>query len=159
MTVRRYRSGSILAFIASSLLCSMAQADEQRELNLEQQPLADALKSVANEFDLEIAFFSDTTNGIEAVPLAGNYTHEQAFDALLGDTALEYTQLDNGTVIVRTKDQGGASDSKNLNPGPILMAQNTSQTSTSTETSKTAKSETDDVEQNVVDEIIVKKEL
>lgn len=124
MTTRCNPLSFVLAIIASSLLCATAHADDQRELNLEQQPLADALKSVANEFDLEIAFFSDTTDGIDAVPLAGNYTQDQAFDALLDDTSLEYEQLDNGTVVVRVKDERGASDSKNLTPQPVLMAQN-----------------------------------
>ena len=151
MTIRRYRSGSILAFIASSLLCSMAQADESRELNLDQQPLADALKSVANEFDLEIAFFSDTTNGIEAVPLAGNYTQEQAFDALLGDTVLEYTQLDNGTVVVRAKGQGGDSDSGNVSQQPVMMAQNQSSQAQTTISGRSSEGGTSIVTGNVID--------
>lgn len=124
MTIRCYPLSCLLAIIAVSFMCATAHADDQRELNLEQQPLADALRSVANEFDLEIAFFSETTNGIDAVPLAGDYTQAQAFDALLDDTSLEYEQLDNGTVVVRAKESGGDSDSKNLSPASILMAQN-----------------------------------
>lgn len=124
MTTRCYPFSCLLTILVASLMCVTAHADDQRELNLEQQPLADALRSVANEFDLEIAFFSDTTDGIDAVPLAGDYTQAQAFDTLLDDTSLEYEQLDNGTVVVRAKDSRGDSDSKNSSPAPVLMAQN-----------------------------------
>ena len=120
--------------IASLLVIPYATADDSRELKVDEQPLSDALKIIANEFGVDIAFFPEATDGLDSIALAGSYTSGEAFDALLEDTELEYQALDNGTVVVRAKNQGGTSDSKNSSPAPILMAQNTtsqSQTSTS----------------------------
>ena len=137
MNAIRSRTAGAFAAIAGSICFSIfstnVNADSSRELNLDEQPLADSLKNVADEFGLEIAFFSDTTEGLEAVPLTGNYTSVQAFDALLDDTSLEHRQLDNGTVVVRRKQERGDSDSKNLSPVPVMIAQNAHQT-TRTET-------------------------
>lgn len=117
--------------IASLLETPYATADDSRELKVDEQPLSDALKIIANEFGVDIAFFPEATDGLDGLALAGRYTSGEAFDALLEDTELEYQALDNGTVVVRAKNQGGASDSKNMSPSPILMAQNqTSRTQT-----------------------------
>ena len=100
------------------------KADDSRELEIHEQPLSDSLKIVADEFGLDIAFFPEATEGLESTALAGSYTSDEAFNALLDDTALEYEQLDNGTVVVRAKDERGARDSKNLSRQTVLMAQN-----------------------------------
>ena len=116
--------------IASLLAATHATADDSRELKVDEQPLSDALKIIANEFGVDIAFFPEATDGLDGIALVGSYTSGEAFDALLEDTKLEYQALDNGTVVVRAKNQGGDSDSKNLSPAPILIAQNqTNQTS------------------------------
>ena len=129
-------------------------ADDSRELEIHEQLLSDSLKIVADEFGLDIAFFPETTDGLESTALAGNYTSDEAFDALLDDTSLEYEKLDNGTVVVRAKDQRGVSDSKNSTPQPILMAQN------QTSPTQTTNSRTDDDDEPadqdaVTDEIVV----
>lgn len=109
--------------VLSLLAASLALAADSRELDIHRQLLSDSLKSVADEFGFDIAFFSETTAGLESGALAGNYTWAEAFDALLGDTDLEYTRLNNGTVVIRTKD-GGSSEAGNPRPAssPMPMA-------------------------------------
>ena len=109
--------------VLSLLAASLALAADSRELDIHRQLLSDSLKSVADEFGFDIAFFAETTEGLESGALAGNYTWAEAFDALLGDTDLEYTRLNNGTVVIRTKD-GGSSEAGNLRPAssPMPMA-------------------------------------
>lgn len=107
--------------VSSLLVASLAFAERySRDLDIHRQLLSDSLKSVANEFGFDIAFFSQTTEGMESGALAGNYTWQEAFDALLGDTELEYTRLNNGTVVIRTKN-GGSSDVGNSRPASSRM--------------------------------------
>ena len=103
---------------------AIAQEADERELVIAEQALPDSLKFVADEFGLQLAFFSAVVEDFEAPALNGSYTQDQALEALLAETVLEYGYIDNGTVVVRTKDQGGNSDSGNASPAPILMAQN-----------------------------------
>lgn len=123
--------------IAHLMAVPLSFADDGRELKLEQQPLSESLKSVADAFGLDIAFFPETTAGLNGVALAGNYTSQQALDALLDDTDLEHTQLDNGTIVIRARNSAGQSNGESngvsggsSNPGnasatpnPILLAQ------------------------------------
>ncbi len=125
----------LLVTLASLFAMPIAFADDSRELQLDEQPLSDSLKTVADEFGLDIAFFSETTEGLEGIALAGNYTPVQAFDALLGNTDLKFTQLDNGTVVVRAVEEGEAAPGKaQPTPSPILMAQVSANQSTAAPT-------------------------
>ena len=102
-------------------------AEDSCELDVERQSLSDSLKSVADEFGFDIAFFSEATKGLEGVPLAGTYTSSEALNALLNDTALEYTKLDNGTVVVYEKQDEGQRPGDHLPvTGTNLIAQNPS---------------------------------
>ncbi len=131
-------------------------ADDSRELEIHEQPLSDSLKIVADEFGLDIAFFPEATEGLESTALAGSYTSDEAFDALLDDTELEYQALDNGTVVVRAKDQRGASDSKNLTLQTVLMAQNrTTQVQTLTEAALAPAQATEQEVEEELENIIV----
>ena len=117
-------------FIATSILLfvltpAWAQETSDVELNIAEQPLSSSLREVADSFDLTIAFYSDSTDGLEAPALDGDFTSEAALDTLLADTNLEYTFINDSSVAVRpVADQRGASDSKNSPPQPVLMAQN-----------------------------------
>ena len=53
--------------------------------------MSSALKAVAQEFGLQIAFYSESTDGIDAPALRGRYTSEQALAELLDDTSLEHS--------------------------------------------------------------------
>ena len=106
---------------------SLAQDVTEAELNIAEQPLSSSLREVADSFDLTIAFYSESTDGVEAPALNGQYTSEAAFDRLLANTDLEYRFISDSSVAVRpvaaVSDQGGDSDPKNLRMQSVLMAQ------------------------------------
>ncbi len=114
------------AFLIVALTPISAQEPSDVELNIAEQPLSSSLREVADNFDLTIAFYSESTDGLEAPALDGDFSSEAALDTLLADTNLEYTFINESSVAVRpVADERGASDSKNLNgPTPVLMAQN-----------------------------------
>ena len=133
-------------FISTSFLFvafapAWAQESSDVELNIAEQPLSTSLREVADSFDLTIAFYSESTDGLEAPALDGDFTSEAALGTLLADTNLEYTFINDSSVAVRpvATEERGASDSKNLTPAPVLMAQN--QTSQAQTTSNNRSSE------------------
>ena len=104
-----------------------AQSDEPVTISIEEsQPLSDALQSFADQTDLQVIFFADITEGKTTSGVEGEYSVDTALDTLLADTGLSYTFIDDTAVSVQAvaTSDGGDSDSKNLSPAPILMAQN-----------------------------------
>jgi outer membrane receptor protein involved in Fe transport len=76
------------------------------------QPLADSLKQVAAIFGLQILFFPEDVEGIQAPALNGSYTADQAFASLLVQTGLEYRFVDaDSAAIGRRKGAGAATAS------------------------------------------------
>ena len=127
-----------VVFFVGGLSPALAQGVDDVELNIEPQALSASLREVADSFDLTIAFYSESTDGLEGPALDGEYTSKAALDTLLADTDLEYTFINDSSVAVRpvasAMDQGGDRDSKNLIPTLGLTAQNQT-TPTATETS------------------------
>ncbi len=122
----------ILASITTMSWCSVAaiaQEADEREIVIAEQALPDALKLVADEFGLQLAFFSELAEEVEAPALNGSYTQDQALEALLAETMLEYGYIDNDTVVVRASASSDgderSSDSGNsaTTPGPMLTVQ------------------------------------
>ena len=117
----------VSAFVAVSP--AWGQESTDIELNIAEQPLSNSLREVADSFDLTIAFYSESTDGLEAPALDGEFTSQTALDALLADTNLEYAFINDSSVAVRPievlGDEGGGSDPKNSRHlQPSLMAQN-----------------------------------
>lgn len=132
------------------------------ELSIAEQPLSTSLREVASSFDLTIAFYSESTDGLQGPALDGDFTSEAALDTLLADTNLEYTFVDDSSVAVRpleVADQGGDSDSGNMKSAPILMAQNTSNQATTvgsrSDDRGNRKNEDDDPAATSLEEIVV----
>ena len=117
-----------VVFFVGGLSPALAQGVDDVELNIEPQALSASLREVADSFDLTIAFYSESTDGLEGPALDGEYTSKAALDTLLADTDLEYTFINDSSVAVRpvasATDQGGDRDSKNLNSTLGLTAQN-----------------------------------
>ena len=114
-------------FVFAVLTPVLAQESAGRELRIAEQPLAASLREVADSFDLTIAFFSESTDGLLGPALDGEFTSEAALDMLLADTNLEYTFVNDSSVAVRpmtASDQGGDRDSGNARRQLLLMAQN-----------------------------------
>ncbi len=107
-----------------------ASADDEAttyELDIEAQALPGALKSFAEQTDLQVVYFAAVAEGKNAPALEGEFTADAALDRLLANADLEYRNVDARTYSIAPEiaaDERGASDSKNLSPTPILSAQN-----------------------------------
>ena len=106
-----------LAVLADSL-------DEPTSFEIDAQALDTALIEFSEQADIQLVVRGELVTGLESDGLRGEFTPRTALAALLDDTGLSYTAIGEDSVAVAT-DQGGDSDSKNLSPAPILMAQNT----------------------------------
>jgi len=106
--MRRWLIGNrFMVTLALTLLLSFAAAGQAAakavELDIEVQPLAESLKSVAEVFNLQIAFFPEDTEDIQAPALAGYYTADTAFTKLLSNTPLEHRFIDDDSVAIGRK--------------------------------------------------------
>ena len=149
-----------ILFIA--VLCPyVASADESlQSYDIEAQPMDRALKAFAAQTEIQVAFAPETVEGLVAQAVEGDFVPENALQALIDDSGLDYEFASDKLVVVhapQSNDQGGASDSGNARPTPVLMAQNqTSQAQTTASSRSEDKAETQ-VEQSAVplEEIIV----
>lgn len=114
------------------VLCPhVVSADESlQSYDIEAQPMDRALKAFATQTKVQVAFAPDTVEGLVAQAVEGDYRPETALEALIADSGLGYEFASEKLVVVhapQATDPGGASDPKNLNPQPVLMAQNVNQ--------------------------------
>ena len=123
-TVRRL---GLLVLAATTLSVSVAWAEEPSyELDIPAQDLNSALKSLAVETDRQVLFSAAVVNGYKSPAVNGEYSTTEAMDILLADSDLTYDVTESNVLLIKAADseQRGASDSKNLTPQPVLMAQN-----------------------------------
>ncbi len=140
-------------FIGAAFAIEPVTADPV-DFQISEQPLNNALNEFARQSDREIFYASDVVDGIYANGIDGNYEPEDALELLLADSGLEYSVTASDTFLVN--DQRGASDSKNSQPTPVLMAQNqtASQKTRSNRPTTISNDETDD-DEVVLEQIIV----
>lgn len=81
------------------MFCPVAAADSY-DYNLARQPLATALTHYAEASNLQILFPSQGVPDIQAGPVQGHYTPEQALNLLLQNTQLHYTFGGNHAVVI-----------------------------------------------------------
>ena len=131
---------TLLALIAFAFSAPLS-ADEQTttyDLSIEAQALPGALKSFAEQTDLQVVYFAAVAEGKDAPAIDGEYTAVEALDQLLANADLEVQSVDSRTYSIAAEASSverGNSDSKNSSLVPILMVQNqTSQTQTNDNT-------------------------
>ena len=148
-----------ILFIA--VLCPyVACADESvQSYDIEAQPMDRALKAFAAQTEIQVAFAPETVEGLVAQAVEGDFVPESALQALIDESGLDYEFASERLVVVHaphSNDQGGASDSKNLTPQPVLMAQNqTSQIRTTVSSSDDEKEVQKENSNEPLEEIIV----
>lgn len=117
------------------LLSGLGQAQEETDNSIQAQPLTNALAEFAEQTGMQLVYPSELTAGVDSNSASTEGTPDEILDQLLASTGLKYEYVNDRTIAIAlvsdTKDQRGASDSKNSNPAPTLMAQNqTSQAQT-----------------------------
>lgn len=119
-----------LACMALILATGAAFADDEKvDFNIGAQELGDALTEFGVQSGREVYFVSDDVTDVQTAGIDGEYLPIEAIAMLMDNSGVEYFVDENGTLLVGTAyaaqgQDGGASDSKNLNPQPVLMAQN-----------------------------------
>jgi len=125
-------SGAVAQDVVSGI------ADAPVELDIQAQPIGDALNALAQQSGLQVVFFSEVVGDLRSREAVGEFeSGEVALEYLLADTGLGYRFVNERTVAIQgpsavVANERGDSDSKNLDsPTPVLMAQNqTSQSKT-----------------------------
>lgn len=146
-SVNRFRLALVgLAFIVTAPVWA---GEPAYDLEIESQPLAKALKAFAEQSGLQVVYYSELADGEESPEVSGTMTADQAMTQLLASTDLTFDTMGEDTVVVETvaigvADERGASDPKNLNPQPVLMAQNQTSQRTQTTTSDRSDSEAEE---------------
>ena len=151
---------SITLTLIAFALSATSFADESSttyELDIEAQALPGALKSFAEQTELQVVYFAAVAEGKDAPAVAGEFTADAALDQLLADAGLKYKNVDERTYSIAPEPEAtperGASDSKNLTPTPVMMAQN--QTSPSPTSGGSEGNTEEDVVTEILEEIIV----
>ncbi len=130
MTYRGIRIILIAGLVLFTSVETSAQQEKDQTL-IEAQALGSALQVLAEEYDLQVLFESAVVANHMAQAIPQGASRDAALGDLLSGTDLTYEFVNERTVAIRGGedetvfgDQRGASDSKNLNPQPVLMAQN-----------------------------------
>ncbi len=120
----------MLVAVGTCVAPALVWADDETTytVELESQLLSESLKSFADQTGLQVVFFSEVTNGLQAVALNGNYTADVALDTLLDDSGLTYEYINDKAVTIKSV---GSVATEDLSSGksqpassPVLMAQN-----------------------------------
>ncbi len=98
--------------IATALSAQEDNMSKYREINLQAQPLSEALTLVADEFGLQIGFFSEIADGTNSPELTGRYTADQVFATLLKNTGLKYTYSGDSLVAIQGDRSSSSSQSR-----------------------------------------------
>ena len=89
-----------LAFMVLAPLCSLAQT---APFNLPAQPLAESLKAVGAQSNVNVLVTPDLVDGKQAPALKASLSVTEALAALLQGTGLEYHFVNDQTVVIRQK--------------------------------------------------------
>ena len=114
-----------MAVLAGPHLSGSAWAQDEADNTIEPQPLTKALAGFAEQTGMQLVYPSELTAGVDSKGASAEGSPDEILDELLASTGLEYEYVNDRTIAIgEATDQGGDSDSKNLTPAPILMAQN-----------------------------------
>ena len=151
------RSTALLLTFSFLGIAGLSSADdvgptERTSFDIPPQNLEAALIRFSEQTDIQLVMASADVDGKQVEGVVGDLTHQEALTELLDNTGLEYQFVNDETIAIgEASDQGGASDSKNSSPAPILMAQNTSSRAQTTESSRSEEGGTSIVTGKVTD--------
>ena len=147
------KARSLLVLVVLISLHGTALADESEiAFDIDAQELGAALNEFALQSNKEILFVEAETADKSATKVSGTFAPTAALDLLLTDTGLDYRVNELDTVLVGVAaEQRGASDSKNLSPTPVLMAQNQPSQAQATVSSRSSEGGTSIVTGKVTD--------
>ena len=91
-----------LAMLALALAASIdASAADAASIDLPAQPLGITLDSLAKSTNTKLIYADSMVQNLQAGPVKGNYTVQQALDKVLGQNGLQYEQVGDGVIAVK----------------------------------------------------------
>ena len=104
----RFRAGIVVTvyIVACALTVPLAEAqtaDTAVKLDIPAQSMGQALTSLAVQANLQIFFEQSPVAGLEAPALSGTMTAKQALKVLLANTPLQFSEIDDATLVVSQK--------------------------------------------------------
>lgn len=107
-TLLRSLAWIVLVSTAAAICSSPTEAKESQpstfDLDIQGQPLSDALVAFAQRSGLQVAFDPPITEGFIAPPLKGKYTVEGALHRLLMNSSLVFDFVNSNTIKIRERD-------------------------------------------------------
>lgn len=101
---RAVRFAVVLALAAAAAAgAAEPQVSRTVALDIERQPIGDALNELARQSGLQIVLYSELGEGISAPPLVGTFTVRNALEKLLDGTPLHYEFINERTVAIEAK--------------------------------------------------------
>lgn len=93
-------TAALLASVSLPAGAEQASTAQQVTLNIQAQPLGQALNRFAEQTGLQIAGLSDAWAGLTAPRVAGTLSLQAALHQLLSNTSLDFEVIDGGTTII-----------------------------------------------------------
>ena len=132
-TLSGRRITAVLTALFSSAIPAHADGlDQVRDFNIEEQALDSALIEFSEQAGVQLMVPTELVVGLRSPSIAGQYATDNALVALLDGSELTFQTIGNDTVALQATDERGASDSKNLIPTPMLMAQSQTRSTSTT---------------------------
>jgi iron complex outermembrane receptor protein len=92
-------AGALMVWCAIAVPPAFAQ--QSYRFDIPAQPLADALRAIGRQTDLNVLFDPDSVRNLIVVPLHGSYTAAEAINQELKGTNLVGTRTDSSSIVVR----------------------------------------------------------
>ncbi|OQW73716.1 MAG: hypothetical protein BVN35_11460 [Proteobacteria bacterium ST_bin11] len=97
--------------LALALAASIdASAADAASIDLPAQPLGITLDSLAKSTNTKLVYADSMVQNLQAGPVKGNYTVQQALDKVLGQNDLQYEQVGDGVIAVKKTPPKAKSD-------------------------------------------------
>jgi outer-membrane receptor for ferric coprogen and ferric-rhodotorulic acid len=102
----------VIGIVCTSLIGGTARSGETAakiSFRIPSQPLEGALREFAQQSGVQIIFFSEIAQGLQAPAITGEYTVAAALDALLAASKLTYRVINPKTIEILTRTPKGSS--------------------------------------------------
>jgi iron complex outermembrane receptor protein len=100
--MRRIVQTCLAAFMPMFAVLSFAE-EPMYDFEIAPQPLAQALKSFAEQSGLQLVYYSELAEGEKGAAVTGTMTAAQAMDRLLENTGLAFTVMDEETLVIEPR--------------------------------------------------------
>src|SRR3984885_9455175 len=104
MSARFRRCLATFVLILSGMIAApVAYAETTYSFNLPEQPLADSLRAIGQQTEMNILFEPDAVKNARSPALRGQYTVDEAIRLVLAGTKLEAEHTAGSNVVIKLK--------------------------------------------------------